>query len=44
MNNIVEMYNIINFIHPLFLGCRRDFREHYDKPINISRLKDATIV
>ncbi|CAL6064350.1 DNA_repair and recombination protein Rhp26p [Hexamita inflata] len=42
MNNIKELYNIVNFLNQGYLGNRAHFVNDFDKQINVSRLKDAT--
>jgi len=34
MNNVKEMYNLINFLNEGFLGSRSNFVREYDKQIN----------
>ena len=41
MNNLKELYNIIDFIIPGFLGDRRRFNDQYAKPIANAQLSDA---
>lgn len=42
MNNIKELFNIVEFICPGCFGQRKQFIRYYDKQISIGQLKDAT--
>ena len=41
MNNLNELYNLVNFMNPGFLGGRKQFKEEYGKNISNARLKNA---
>lgn len=42
MNNIKELFNIVEFICPGCFGLRKQFIRYYDKQISLGQLKDAT--
>lgn len=42
MNNLIELYNLVNFLHPGFLGLKADFKQFYANNIENSKIKDAT--
>ena len=41
MNNLTELYNIVDFVIPGYLGDRRRFGDQYGKPIAAAQLSDA---
>ena len=42
MNNLTELFNIVDFLNPGFLGNRNQFIKEYEKPISASRHKNAS--
>lgn len=41
MNNMDELYNLVDFMNPGFLGGRKQFLTEYGKKISDARLKNA---
>ncbi|KAH0575006.1 DNA repair and recombination protein Rhp26p [Spironucleus salmonicida] len=42
MNNMAELFNIVEFLEPGFLGCRRRFLKTFGDKISLAKLRDAS--
>ena len=42
MNNLIELFNIVDFLNPGFFGQRKNFIQIYEKPISATDNEEAT--